>query len=320
MRGYFAWSLLDNFEWSEGYAKRFGIVHVDYETQKRTSKDSGALVCRPRPASPARNTEPMNARATAVAGSRPSSRLRPGPESAGARPRASSTGLRRSASAPARCRHEGRRRARLRAQPGGAHAGDPAHRRGRPGHRGVRGAHLRRAVLRRRGPGHRGRAQRSARGSCVLSLVQTTRRRRHASTATSPASTSTACCCCRCTTTTRCPIGSRRDGGCRSCWAAGPAQLAGCVRRRRQRRRCPPGGGPPGRHADGARSPRSPGRGTWSQAVTASRDTPPRSGMPACRTTRSSSSSGSFSEVSGADGHAGAAGAAARHRRRVRGQ
>ena len=40
IRGYFAWSLLDNFEWSLGYAKRFGIVHVDYATQKRTPKDS----------------------------------------------------------------------------------------------------------------------------------------------------------------------------------------------------------------------------------------------------------------------------------------
>ena len=41
VRGYFVWSLLDNFEWSAGYAKRFGIVHVDYETQKRTVKESG---------------------------------------------------------------------------------------------------------------------------------------------------------------------------------------------------------------------------------------------------------------------------------------
>jgi len=40
VRGYFAWSLLDNFEWSYGYEKRFGIVHVDYATQRRTPKDS----------------------------------------------------------------------------------------------------------------------------------------------------------------------------------------------------------------------------------------------------------------------------------------
>jgi len=42
VRGYFQWSLMDNFEWAVGYAKRFGIVHVDYETQVRTIKDSGA--------------------------------------------------------------------------------------------------------------------------------------------------------------------------------------------------------------------------------------------------------------------------------------
>ncbi len=40
VQGYFLWSLLDNFEWNSGYAKRFGIVHVDYATQKRTLKDS----------------------------------------------------------------------------------------------------------------------------------------------------------------------------------------------------------------------------------------------------------------------------------------
>jgi beta-glucosidase len=40
VRGYFLWSLLDNFEWDSGYAKRFGIVHVDYNTQQRTLKDS----------------------------------------------------------------------------------------------------------------------------------------------------------------------------------------------------------------------------------------------------------------------------------------
>jgi beta-glucosidase len=40
MEGYMVWSLLDNFEWASGYAKRFGIVHVDYATQKRTPKAS----------------------------------------------------------------------------------------------------------------------------------------------------------------------------------------------------------------------------------------------------------------------------------------
>ena len=40
LRGYFYWSMLDNFEWAYGYSKRFGLVHVDYNTQQRTPKAS----------------------------------------------------------------------------------------------------------------------------------------------------------------------------------------------------------------------------------------------------------------------------------------
>src|SRR5207244_2973466 len=40
LRGYFAWSLLDNFEWAHGYSKRFGLCYVDYATQQRILKDS----------------------------------------------------------------------------------------------------------------------------------------------------------------------------------------------------------------------------------------------------------------------------------------
>jgi beta-glucosidase len=41
LKGYFAWSLLDNFEWAEGYERRFGLAYVDYRTQRRTLKASG---------------------------------------------------------------------------------------------------------------------------------------------------------------------------------------------------------------------------------------------------------------------------------------
>jgi beta-glucosidase len=40
VRGYFPWSLLDNFEWEQGYSKRFGLVYVDYATQERIPKQS----------------------------------------------------------------------------------------------------------------------------------------------------------------------------------------------------------------------------------------------------------------------------------------
>ena len=44
LKGYFIWSLVDNFEWSSGFSRRFGLVHVNHLTQERTLKDSGYWV------------------------------------------------------------------------------------------------------------------------------------------------------------------------------------------------------------------------------------------------------------------------------------
>lgn len=51
-RGYFAWTLMDNFEWSFGYSRRFGLVHVDHATQRRTPKPSPTGTGTSSPATP----------------------------------------------------------------------------------------------------------------------------------------------------------------------------------------------------------------------------------------------------------------------------
>ena len=73
VKGYFVWSLLDNFEWALGYSKRFGIVYVDYETQERTVKDSGLWygeLARTGPCRRARDRQPGGCFARRPAGRR----------------------------------------------------------------------------------------------------------------------------------------------------------------------------------------------------------------------------------------------------------
>ena len=61
VRGFFQWSFMDNFEWAFGYAKRFGLVHVDYATQRRTPKSSAHWYAElARTGSPARADQPMD--------------------------------------------------------------------------------------------------------------------------------------------------------------------------------------------------------------------------------------------------------------------
>ena len=65
LRGYFVWSLLDNFEWAQGYGPRFGIVHVDYETQERRVRDSGRFMAASRAPGGSRSTTSRRAAAPA---------------------------------------------------------------------------------------------------------------------------------------------------------------------------------------------------------------------------------------------------------------
>nr|Q25BW4.1 RecName: Full=Beta-glucosidase 1B; AltName: Full=Cellobiase 1B [Phanerodontia chrysosporium]AHH92833.1 beta-galactosidase [synthetic construct]BAE87009.1 beta-glucosidase [Phanerodontia chrysosporium] len=58
VRGYFGWSLLDNFEWADGYITRFGVTYVDYDTQKRYPKDSGKFLSQWFPAHIAESPKP----------------------------------------------------------------------------------------------------------------------------------------------------------------------------------------------------------------------------------------------------------------------
>jgi beta-glucosidase len=65
VRGYFVWSLLDNFEWAWGYGKRFGIIHVDYDSQERIIKDSGLAYAKIIATATAKDALPSSRAATA---------------------------------------------------------------------------------------------------------------------------------------------------------------------------------------------------------------------------------------------------------------
>ena len=74
IEAYFHWSILDNFEWAEGYKHRFGLVYVNYETQERTIKDSGQVVPRRDRVERAQRARDDRARSAAVLTARPASR------------------------------------------------------------------------------------------------------------------------------------------------------------------------------------------------------------------------------------------------------